>query len=167
MITIDETNIECCDESSLYNIHKSGRSPRLIIGYRIETKYDHTRHKINDQSNPTRVSFISRDFDNVIEWYYIYGIELSVNKTLKQLHHNIVTTDNLTIDKYYEYLELYDLTCDTNFLLLRKNLYIIDNHHLSKITNRYKSYKQLKTMLTDPDVMFYQNCDDYKIFLIL
>ena len=167
MITIDETNIECCKESTQYDLHKCGRNPRLLIGYKIETKYDHDRHKINDQASPVRLRFLSRDFDNVIEWYFIYGIELPVNKKLKQLHHNIVTTDNLTIDKYYDYLELYNFSCETNFLLLRKNLYIIDNQHLPKITNKYKTYNQLKNILMDPDVVFYQNCDDYKIFLIL
>lgn len=167
MITVDETSIECCIESNQFTVHKSGRSPRLVIGYRIETKYDHDRHRIDNSVNPIRLKFLSKDFDNVNEWYYVYGVELDVNKKLQQLHHTIVTTDELTIDKYYDYLELYDYSCEDNFLLLRKNLYIIDNEHMSKVTTKFKSRKQLEKILKSPEVMFYQNCDDYKIFLIL
>lgn len=167
MITVDETSIECCKESDQFEVHKCGRYPRLVIGYRIESKYDHDRHSIHAESNPVRLKFLSKDFDNVHEWYFIYGIELKPGKSLKQLHHSVVTTDELTIDKYYDYLELFGFTCENNFLLLRKNLYIIDNHHLSKVTNKYKSYEQLKNVLKDPEVVFYQNCDDYKIFLVM
>lgn len=167
MITVDETNIECCKESEQFEVHKTGRKPRLVIGYRIETKYDHDRHKINECHDPIRLKFLSKDFDDVNEWYYIYGMDLPVNKKLTQLHHTIVTYDKLTIDKYYDYLELYGYTCEDNFLLLRKNLYIIDNRHIGSVSTKYKTYKQLVDILKDPDVAFYQNCDDYKIFFLL
>ena len=167
MITVDETHIECLPESHEFEIFKTGRKPRLIIGYRIETKYDHDRHRISPEHDPVKLRFLSRDFDNVNEWYYIYGIEFPVNKKLTQLHHTLVTTDDLTIDKYYDYLELYDYSCTSDFLLLRKNLYIIDNQHIADITVKYKSYDQLKQILKDPEVVFYQNCDEFKIFLTI
>ena len=167
MITVDETHIECTKESQEFEIHKAGRTPKLIVGYRIETKYDYDRHKISDRHKPTRIRFLSKDFDDVYEWYYLLGIELPVPEKLKQLHHTIVTTDNITVSDYYDYLDIHDYTCEDNFLLLRKNLYIIDNRHLDEIIPKYKTPEALKRMLKDPNIMFYQNCDEFKIFLII
>ena len=168
MITIDETNLECSRESELYKIHKTGRSPRVLLGYKISTIYDHHRHSIPSVLNPKRVRILSKDFDDLNEWYFIYGIEVEPIVDIQHMFHNMLDIKPLDITNYYDHLEMFGFTCDENYLLSRKNIYIIDSRHLATMTNSlYTNCNELKKLMTNKKTNFYQNCDSVKIFLII
>jgi len=168
MISIDETNLECSEESNFYDIYKAGRSPRVLLGYKISTIYDHNRHSISANLNPKRIRVLSKDFDDLNEWYFIYGIEVEPTVDVQHMFHNMIDLKPLDITCYYDHLEMFGLTCDENYLLSRKNIYIIDSRHLATMTDSlYTSYNELKKTMTDNKTNFYQNCDSVKIFLIV
>jgi len=168
MITIDETSLECTQETCEYNIHQTGKKPRVVLGYRINTIYDHNRHEIPADLNPVRLRILSKDFDDVNEWYFIYGVDVEPTTTVKHMFHNMIDVHEMNITKYYDYLEMFGLSCDENYLLSRKNIYIIDSKHLASITGGvYTNINDLKKTMTNPNVQYFQNCDAVKIFLIV
>ena len=168
MITIDETSLECTPGSEEYEIHKTGRRPRVLIGYKITTVFDHQRHSIDPSLEPTRIRVLAKDFDDLNEWYFIYGIEIEPTTDVKHMFHNMIDIKSMDITKYYDYLEMFGYTCDENYLLSRKNIYIIDSRHLASITNSlYTNCSELKKLMTNRNMEYYQNCDSVKIFLIV
>ena len=104
MITIDETSLECTQETCEYNIHQTGKKPRVVLGYRINTIYDHNRHEIPADLNPVRLRILSKDFDDVNEWYFIYGVDVEPTTTVKHMFHNMIDVHEMNITKYYDYL---------------------------------------------------------------
>ena len=80
----------------------------------------------------------------------------------------MIDVHEMNITKYYDYLEMFGLSCDENYLLSRKNIYIIDSKHLASITGGvYTNINDLKKTMTNPNVQYFQNCDAVKIFLIV
>jgi len=168
MITIDDTELDCIPERDEYTLHKTGRKPKVVIGYKLETKYDHERHHISESVDPQRIRFLSKDFNDVNEWYYVYGVVFDPTSDIQHLFHSTLTVEQLDVDMYYDFLKLFDFTCEDNYLLARKNVYVLDSRHIPHVTHdQYTSYATLKEVMISNDVSFYQNCDALKIFLIL
>ena len=169
-LTINDTDIECCDKFSLYKPLKSSGTAHLIVGIVVKTYHDHDKVVIKPEYNPVRYKLLSQRFSGVNEWLCLYGVNLEVTKNIKHIHHILSTSTSPTIEMYTDILMSHGFTCDDNYLLMRKNLICIDNKHLDLLTDSMKlnSHEKLQQMLDHNDKYpWYVNWCDIKIFFII
>lgn len=166
MITIDETNIECSEISNQFQLLKPSKRPKVIAGYKISTLYDFSRLRIKPTQKPVRYRFLSKTFDDVNEWYFVYGVEIPIVTKIQKMFHNSINM-NLNIDTYFDFIENHGYTCEDNFLLVRKNVYLLDIKYIDEVSDgQFSNYNEL-SQIVETGSKFYQTCDEIKIFIIL
>lgn len=168
--TIDDTSIECCDKFNSYTPLKPSKAPVVMIGIVVKTYHDHDKVKIKRCYKPKRYKYLTKHFDDTNEWLCIYGVELNITDHLKHLYQTLLTTGSHSPEMYSDILALHGLSCETNYLLMRKNLIYIDIKHLERLTgtDQYNTHDKLQEMLELNDKYpWYINWCDLKLFYII
>ena len=141
-----------------------------MLGFQIKTQFDYDRIQINDEYNPIYVRHLSKTAENVNEWSCLYGIDLPLPSNIRLLYHSLSnTTEDLDEESYNDILGLYRLSCNDNYLLLRKNLFPIDVRHISTLIDDplFEDYTTLRKLLVLPEgCQWYMNWSEFKIFLL-
>lgn len=170
MVEIDDTDIECLPAFDQFVPLKPSDSPVMLLGMTVRNSLDHDRLEIRDEFKPKRYKHLTQHFDGTNEWLCMYGVELPLTRELKHLYHTLITLPVVDPDTYSDVVKLHGLTCDESFLLMRKNLILIDIKHLTTITKdaKYATFSKLREMLITSDKYpWYINWCDFKLFFIL
>jgi hypothetical protein len=170
MVEIDDTDIECISAFDQFTPLKPSKSPVLLLGMTVRNSLDHDRLLIHSKYNPKRYKQLTQHFDGTNEWVCMYGVEVQPTREIKHLYHTLITLPDCDSDVYSDVVKLHGLTCEENFLLMRKNLILIDIKHLTIVTktNQFSTFNKLREMLiTNDKYPWYINWCDFKIFFIL
>lgn len=170
MVTIDDTNIECTSLFTKYSVADKHTIPTLMLGFLVKTVYDTNRIKIKPEYGPQKIKHFTKRFDGTNEWCCVYGIPIPVEANIKHLYHTIVTLPNPSAEMYRDVLKMHEFSCDDNFLLLRRNLIVLDVKCLSDASKntKFNTFSALREMLVvQPKYPWYSNWVDFKLFLLL
>lgn len=170
MVTIDDTNIECSSKFSEYYVLDKSTNPNLMLGFLIRTLYDSDRIKIKPEYNPVKIKHFTKHFDNSNEWCCVYGLSIPIEENIKYLYHTLSTLPNPSVDMYKDIIQMHGFTCDNNFLLLRKNMIVLDVKCLSDASKntKFNTFHALREMLiSQPKYPWYSNWVDFKLFLLI
>jgi hypothetical protein len=170
MVTIDDTNIECTDRFVDYSVVDKHSRPTLLLGFRTKTVYDADRIKIKPEYGPDRIKHLTQHFDGTNEWCCMYGLTIPIEPNVKHLYHTLITIPTPTAEMYRDILKMHGFSCDQNFLLLRKNMIVLDVKCLSDASKntKFNTFHALREMLvSQPKYPWYSNWVDFKLFLLL
>ncbi len=170
MVELDDTDIECTSDFNRFNPLKPSDGPILLLGMTVKNSLDYDRLNIRKEFDPKRYKQLTQHFDGTNEWLCMYGVELPLSREIKHLYHTLITLPSSEPDVYSDVVKLHGLTCEENFLLMRRNLILIDIKHLTTITNddKFTTFNKLREMLITSDKYpWYINWCDFKIFFIL
>ena len=170
MVTIDDTNIQCTEQFTKFSVIDKHTKPLLMLGFLMKTLYDHERIKIKPEYKPIRVKHLSQHFDKSNEWSCIYGLDIPVEANIKHLYHTLITLPKPDAQMYKDILSMHDFSCNDNFLLMRKNMIVLDVKCLSDAAKntKFNTFHALREMLvSQPKYPWYSNWMDFKLFLLL
>ena len=109
----------------------------VFVGAIIKHLYDEKRIRLSNLEDRVPSRFIYKnDFSDYST--HLYGFTFSpkgedvylISKLKEQKQH-------LDVLSYNNLLSKYDYSCETNFLLLNKNIFPIDSHHIPKYISNY------------------------------
>lgn len=170
MVTIDDTNIECVSQFTKYSVIDKHAKPTLMLGFLIKTLYDSNRIKIKSEYEPQKIKHFAKHFDGANEWCCVYGLNIPVEENIKHLYHTLITLPEPSAEMYRDVLHMHGFSCDNNFLLLRKNMIVLDVKCLSDASKntKFNTFHALREMLIpQPKYPWYSNWVDFKLFLLL
>lgn len=155
-----------------YHIYPISTLPRILLGYKINNKFDESRIKIKSKYNPQRISHFSR-LRHELEPVFFYGVEIKPKKMYSELLDCIcrlaANTPHITSQGYMNMLKSHNLSCDECYSYLSDSVYPIDIKYLNNISR--KNYtKELdagfNNMLEETDHPWYAALPNFKIFIL-
>jgi hypothetical protein len=138
MTLIDVDSIQEPLQIDNFTVIPENKYPYSIIGFQLKNLYDQQRIRIKSKYNTKDIIHILPTAN--LEAAFFRGIKIHIREKyfplieqLKKL--NVTLTEAIDISVYKNLLEEYHLSCNDSYAFLKKGIYPIDGHCLSKISN--------------------------------
>lgn len=171
MALVDINNTQEPIELDKFTVISENKYPYSIIGFQLKSLYDQQRIKIKSKYNTKDIIHILPTVN--LEAAFFRGIKIHIREKyiplISQLRktNTILTTDIIDVSSYKNMLKEYDLSCDECYAFLRKSVYPIDGHCLSKISNIDITLESLYENAFDTKhVPAYQSFSSFTIFIL-
>jgi len=171
MTLVDINNTQEPLELDKFSVLSEKKYPYSIIGFQLKSLYDQQRIKVKSKYNTKDIIHVLPTAN--LEAVFFRGIKIHIREKyfplINQLRkfNTILTTDNIDIDVYKNLLKEYNLSCDECYAFLKKGVYPIDGHCLSKISNIDITLESLyENAFNTKSVPAYQSFSSFTIFIL-
>jgi len=171
MTLVDINNTQEPLELDKFTVVPEKKYPYSIIGFQLKSLYDQQRIKVKSKYNTKDIIHILPTAS--LEAAFFRGIKILIREEyyplLNQLRkfNTTIATDNIDVGVYKNLLKEYDLSCDECYAFLKKSVYPIDGHCLSKISNIDITLESLyENAFNTKSVPAYQSFSSFTIFIL-